>query len=412
MVFSQHISCTTTYPVKIGIISDVHYLSESLMDTSSIVKKYEISTGRNLIETPFIIGQVINDYVKSDIDILFIPGDMTKDGEKQSHIDFVSKLKPLTDKGVRIFVIPGNHDINVPHSVSLINNEAKPVEKTSPSDFESIYANYGYSDAIKRDAASLSYVANIDENYWLLAIDASLYKEYKESSISNGKLSFDTEQWIIEVLQEAKEKNIRVISMMHHGLVEHFMYQSQFFAQYLVYDWNRLANLFADHGVEIIFTGHFHANDIARLTSSKGNTIYDIETGSLSAYPFPYRLAELSDSGIKISTKNITSIAENINLIADSKKNLYRIASKLAREKVLSKSPDLPEDLLSEISEIAADIFLLHIAGDEVIDDALKNRIKNVANALELPIDLSPEYFQFDFPPADNNLEIRFREQK
>lgn len=412
LTLSQHISCSASYPLKIGVITDVHYLSESLMDSSDIVTKYETRTGRNIIEAPAILDQAVTDYVKSDIDMLFIAGDMTKDGEKQSHIDFAKKLKPLTDRGIRIFVVPGNHDINVPHAVSLKNNQAQPTEKTSPSDFEDIYAACGYNEAIKRDTASLSYVAEINEEVWLLAIDACLYKEYKDSSISNGKITWDTEQWIIKALQEAKDKNIRVISMMHHGLVEHFIYQSQIFAQYLVYDWHRLANLFADNGVEIIFTGHFHANDITLFTSKNGNKIYDIETGSLSAYPFAYRFIELSETGIKITTKNITSTPAKPDLVTYSTENLHKIALKLAREKVLSKKADLPEDIVTQIAEIAADLFILHIEGDEVVNETLKNKIKEVAEALDFPIDISPENFQIDFPPADNNIEIRFQEKK
>ena len=61
--------------------------------------------------------------------------------------------------------------------------------------------------------------------------------------------------------------------MMHWGFAEHIMYQSSFFKDYLVDDYQRLANLFADNGIKAIFTGHFHSNDITAFTSEKGNVL-------------------------------------------------------------------------------------------------------------------------------------------
>ena len=77
---------------------------------------------------------------------------------------------------------------------------------------------------------------------------------------------------------------------MHHGLVEHMLYQSTLMPDYLIDDWKNNAEILADSGLKVIFTGHFHSNDITLLTTHKGNKIYDIETGSLAGYPFPYRL--------------------------------------------------------------------------------------------------------------------------
>ena len=49
---------------------------------------------------------------------------------------------------------------------------------------------------------------------------------------------------------------------------------------YLVNNYDRLAQEYADAGMSVMFTGHMHAVDIAAKTTDAGNTIYDIETGS------------------------------------------------------------------------------------------------------------------------------------
>lgn len=397
--------------LKLGVISDIHYLSERLMDDTLAARQYVESTGRDIINVPSALDEVLTDYIKSDIDILLITGDLTKDGERESHLDLSAKLKHLTDKGIRIFVIPGNHDINVPHPVRFSKNGSVPTENISPEDFSSIYSNCGYSSAIKRDSSSLSYVADIAENTWLLAIDACLYKEYTTTTITAGRISPSTETWIMNILKEAKERNITIVSMMHHGLVEHISYQGMFFSQYLVDDYNRLAEMFADNGVKAIFTGHFHANDITRFTSSTSNEIYDIETGALCSFPYPYRFIELSPDGMLISTKNIYSTPKEAFLFEDGKELMKNIAAKQAMQKIRNRMPDLSDNTLLKLGQTASEIFILHIRGDEVVGDSLKRQIENIADELNIPIDLSPESLQLDFPPADNNLYIPFRKQ-
>ncbi len=293
--------------IKIGVISDIHYLSEQLMDNGQAIKSYDRNGSKVVHEVPAILQQVLDDYLNSNIDVLFISGDMTKDGEEQSHIDLVKKLKPLMDKGIRVFVIPGNHDVNVPNPLKYEGDKTIPVKNVTPEEFARIYAGCGYGNALKRDANSLSYVAELNPSTWLLAIDSNRYKEYTDKTISGGKISAETEQWIVETLNEAKSKNIQVIGMMHHGLVEHILMQDTFFSEYIVDDWKRLAPEFADLGMKVVFTGHFHANDIAKYTSPAGNKIYDVETGSLAAYAFPYRFVEWNKDEMKVTTKNIKS---------------------------------------------------------------------------------------------------------
>jgi len=65
-------------------------------------------------------------------------------------------------------------------------------------------------------------------------------------------------------------------------------------SMYLVDSYKKVAADFADAGMDVVFTGHMHAIDIAAVTTKKGNTLYDIETGSAVTYPSPIRFIELS----------------------------------------------------------------------------------------------------------------------
>lgn len=397
-----------TKSLKIGVMSDPHYLSEQLMDNGSAIQNAVDASGKAILDVPQILDQVLAEYLKSDIEILLIPGDMTKDGEKQSHIDFVKKLQPLIDKGVKVFVIPGNHDINVPNPVRYEGEKTYPVENVTPLEFSQIYSECGYNEALKRDTASLSYVAQLDNNTWLLAIDGCRYKEYTTSTISSGQISPATEQWIVEVMNQAKQKNIQVIGMMHHGLVEHIMFQATFFKDYVISDWQRLAPLFADLGMKTIFTGHFHANDITEYRSAAGNKIYDIETGSLCAYPFPYRFVELDAKGMKISTRNVTSIPNNPNLAEQNKAIMQERGRAIATSKIRSMGIQLPDTTLSLMVNMIGKIFVMHMGGDEVVDDELRKTIKQLSDELDSQTPVPVDNLELDFYPADNNVEITF----
>ena len=394
--------------LKIGVISDSHYLSEQLMDNGSAIQSAVNTGGKDYIAVPEVLDQVLTEYLESDIEVLLIPGDMTKDGEKQSHVDFVKKLQPLLNKGVKVFVIPGNHDINVPNPVGYKDDKTYPAENTTPLEFSRIYSDCGYKNALKRDSASLSYVAQLDNNTWLLAIDGCRYKEYTTSTISAGKISPATEQWILDVMKDAKQNNIQVMGMMHQGLVEHIMFQATFFKDYVISDWQRLAPLFADSGMKAIFTGHFHANDITEYRSPAGNKIYDIETGSLCAYPFAYRFIEMDEKGLKISTKNVTSIPSNLNLAEGNRNTMFQRSRSLAMGKIRSMGIQLPEATFTLMADMIGKIFVMHLAGDEVVDDELKKTLKQLSKELDSSVPVPVNNLELDFYPADNNVEITF----
>ena len=196
--------------------------------------------------------------------------------------------------------------------------------------------------------------------------------------------------------------------MMHHGLVEHIMYQDMIFGQYLVDDWKRLAALFADKGMKAIFTGHFHATDITQFTSVNDSSIYDIETGALCSFPFAYRFISLDKKGMKIETRNIAATKNFPNLAEDSKRILRSIAENSARDKIKSKGLELSSTVLDNFSQLAGHIFIEHVKGDEEMNDDIKTAIKRIKKDFGLPPGVDSDSLQLDFYPPDNNVELQF----
>ncbi|HBG12377.1 MAG TPA: metallophosphoesterase, partial [Clostridium sp.] len=86
------------------------------------------------------------------------------------------KLENLEEKGVKVLVIPGNHDINNYFSASYFGKEKEVADIVDPEGFYDIYRRFGYDQARSRDEDSLSYVYELDEKNWLLMLDSAQYE--------------------------------------------------------------------------------------------------------------------------------------------------------------------------------------------------------------------------------------------
>lgn len=408
LLLSVRLSIIYSQDIKIAVISDIHYLSSQLVSKGEALARYEESTGRNVMVNHEVLDKTLAEIKDQNVDVLLITGDLTNRGEKQSHIELIEKLNPLKQHGIRIMIIPGNHDINTSNSKSYIGDRAENVSSVSPQEFIDLYKSFGYDQSVMRDKNSLSYVAELDETTWLLALDTNLYDEYKSGYTSAGRIDAETMKWVLNVLDEAQKRGITVVGMMHHGLVEHLPYQSTFFADYLIEDWQNRAQQLADAGLKVMLTGHFHANDITVYTSSSGNRIYDIETGSLAQYPFPYRILKLNDGVLSVDTYKIESVPSEPQL----QKKYLSMHEALARRAVSNRlkkiGMPLSQESMSALIDLLTRMSVLHAAGDEKISEDTYSIIERFAKVMD-DDDFDASSFSIDFPPSDNKLTINLK---
>ena len=85
------------------------------------------------------------------------------------------------------------------------------------------------------------------------------------------------------------DDNELVLVMVHHNVVEHLPEQSQhqLGRRYMLKNAPLLLQILRDSGVNLVFTGHLHVQDIAC-----DRNVFDITTGSLVSYPHPYRILD------------------------------------------------------------------------------------------------------------------------
>ena len=399
---------------RLLVFSDAHYFDPSLGSTGQALANYIASEGKMILESDAILRALTAEVEAENPQAILVPGDLTKDGELASHNTVAGYLRRMQAGGRRVFVIPGNHDIENAGAFRYEGDVATPVPTISAAEFVSLYGDMGYGAALARDPASLSYVAEIVPGLWLLALDSCIYRDEPSPATTAGRLTEQTRAWIAAQLSLAANQGSRVIAMMHHGLVEHFAHQAAAFAQYLVTDRDAIAALLSNGGVGAVFTGHFHANDVTKgRPSGSASSIYDIGTGSTVNYPCPYRLVDVLGDTLTITTKHVLAIDHNLEGAADFQTYAKaRLRADVARSlsNLLQAPPySLSADTVASISPWLVDGFVAHYAGDEVMPADVPGEVQSLlssGNGVQIMAAMMLTGIWTDLPPADNDLVL------
>lgn len=358
---------TPEFPeVKFMVFSDPHYYDPQLGTRGEAFSDYLDNDRKLLKESEEILKEAFRKIKSSHSDFVIIPGDLTKDGTKLSHTRFAEYLAEIENMGKEVYVVPGNHDVSNPESYSYKGKEKILVENVDAGSFADIYSKYGYQQALYRDPSSLSYVAEPTDELWLFAMDACRYRENKAGShpVTGGKFSDETLVWIENMLNLAHATHKSVIGFMHHGILEHYKKQSKFFGEYLVEDYKNVSQLFASRGMKLVFTGHYHAQDIVSNYYTDNSFIFDIETGSLVTWPCPLRSVSLKNNTAVIKSLFVESIPSHPDDFPDfAREFVWSGIEGIAKNTLIDFKLDESEAAM--LSGQVADAFLAHYQGDE-----------------------------------------------
>ena len=142
---------------KIVVLSDIHYMDPSLLvKNGTAFQTYLFQDPKLLTESDTILKAAIAQVISIDPDLVMISGDLTKDGERVSHNSVIALLKQLTDKGIKVVVTIGNHDVANPYAMKFDGDNAYPVESITAGEVPTLYSAYGYNSATFTDPNSLS----------------------------------------------------------------------------------------------------------------------------------------------------------------------------------------------------------------------------------------------------------------
>lgn len=403
---------TASKQLKMLVFADLHYLSPTLFDTASYSFQKQQRESRRLskVSSP-LWNTTVSDIMHYPENIVLICGDMVHRGERQSHAELVEGLHKLKQSGKRIFVIPGNNDLQNPLAMIHQADTLYPVKALSKNEFLRFYAPFGYDEAIARDTSSLSYIASLDDKNWLFAIDATRYSP-TGNIIEHGAIDRNTIHWLNDRFAEAKQKGVSPYVMIHYNLIEHFENQSEIFPTALLHNHNALANYFADKGVKVIFSGHFHANDISFFESLNGNKLYEIATSSYIAPPFAFRRISIDNHRMQVYTESITQREDLLKNKGKEWDSEFTTLLTESYQNLLTSPPfAFNETLAALIAPIYAKAMITHYKGDELQNTNVEASIR-MLKMLNLPYDMSFIYSLYkDLPPADNQVTLNLSEK-
>ncbi|MBD1907703.1 MULTISPECIES: metallophosphoesterase family protein [Cyanophyceae] len=246
---------------RFAVVSDLHIaLPHTISDHPSRFHLVEVSIPALEI--------VLKNLEKLDLDFLLLPGDLTQDGEPDNHAWLAKRLLKLP---FPVFVVPGNHDV-----LSLVSTG----QNIGLKDFPYYYQQFGY-----KNPEQLYYTCEILPGVRLIGLNSN---QFDDQGKQIGCLDEQQLAWLRQVLADIDDNEL-VLVMVHHNVVEHLPEQSQhqLGRRYMLKNAPLLLEILRDSGVNLVFTGHLHVQDIAC-----DRNVFDITTGSLVSYPHPYRILD------------------------------------------------------------------------------------------------------------------------
>ena len=273
-------SAESTDPLTIVAATDMHYYSPSLTDYGErFMNAVYASDGKVIHYSPQICRAFVRDMLRLQPDAVILSGDLTLNGEHVNHREFSALLAPLTEAGIPVWALPGNHDVGAQTYIAS-GGAAAFVPETTAAEFLSFYDSFGYANALSRDADSLSYVAELGNGVWALMVDVN-------GNSLPGYVMPATLAWVEKQLQAAREAGVTVIGVTHQTLLNHY----GAFSQGVVIDnAQRLLDLYKQYGVRLNLSGHTHLQHI--MAAADGPV--EIVTASMAVAPGYYGVITLN----------------------------------------------------------------------------------------------------------------------
>ncbi len=233
---------------------------------------------------------------RTDVDIILVSGDLTNSGHREEHKAFISRLRKLKAAGKRVYVITATHDYG------SMKPDGEPLEsgadRVDRRELRAMYEEFGFNEAIA-EYKDLTYIVQLEPGIRLFCLNddgdggdrPGFYDEYLE--------------WILKELKKAEDENQFVLAMCHHPTMPPSPVYKLIAPTNMIVDYENTDRTFADAGLRFMFTGHTHMHHINSITSEKGNTYYDINTGALVGVPAPYREVTVDGENLSIKTRRV-----------------------------------------------------------------------------------------------------------
>ena len=294
-------------PLKIQFITDLHYYSRKIGTEGKAYEKAE-SKSQKVIKDSDLVIKAGFDMLCEDTstDIVVLSGDTTRDGEIESHKEFIEMLYDLKKRGKRVYVITATHDYRGGGVAPGYDgdNEIQVPAVEDRHDLWKMYYDFGPSEAIAVHEDQMCYVVQLAPGYRLFALNDD--NNFKGENGGGSGYSDDCMEWIMEQLKDAHDNDQCVIAMTHHPMVSPSPFYSIIGSGDMQKNHEVTRQIFADNGLNIMLTGHTHVHDIGYVTTPKGNRFYDIACGAMIGCPPVMRNVTIDPKNAKVDVETVT----------------------------------------------------------------------------------------------------------
>ncbi len=342
---------------RLMVVSDIHYLAPELyQDSELFLIALKRGDGKITQCSEELMAALLAEAAALKPDALIVTGDLTLSGEKASHEKLAQWLAAIEEKGIPVWVIPGNHDINSENALIYYKYSWDSAETVTPEEFAAIYRDF-MLPAEGKEKANLSYHVQISDGLWAVLPDVSYYRPAAQAF---GLFTADHKAWMESVLIRAREAGAEAVTFTHQNLISHTKFLEEV---YLMFGHETMSALARQYGVRLNLSGHMHIQHIA-----EENGLIDAATGAFCIAPHRYALVTLQDDGtLTYEAKALSDACLPDGFQAMSRDWFASIAREKSRGSLAES--DIPADVLEDMLDYIARFNLAYFAGEYSSDD-------------------------------------------
>ena len=287
-------------PLKVNIISDIHYYSKETGISGKAFEKENAKTPNDLVNCEEILSSLMDQLASDESEIVLVSGDVTTRAEREAHEGVIRLLRSLKERGKRVYVITATHDFHDGDVTrKYVGDEIVQVPSVKRDELFDLYREFGPDEAISVHRDSMSYVVQLCDGYRLFALNDD--RNHKGAS----GFSDDCFEWITEQIKDAKENGQFIVPMTHHPMLSPSPFYKIIGGGNIMGEADRRIDEFTEMGLNYMFTGHTHMQDISYKYTDSGKVFYDVTTAAAIGYPATYRQVTFMPAEGKIDVSSV-----------------------------------------------------------------------------------------------------------